>query len=222
MAKPVFDSLMKTGKVVRGYLGIAIQDLTSDLAASFNLKETRGVLVSDVTEDSPAERSGLKQGDIIRMFDGKPVEDPAALQRAVARTSIGAKVPVTIVRDGREQEIAVTVGEQVEATKTAARTEDGEASHALAGIEVQPLDRETARELRLSEKTKGVIVSSIEPDSAAAAAGLAEGDVILEVNRHQVRTVKDFEKATSELKKDQSVLLRINRRGASIYLSVKI
>jgi serine protease Do len=222
MAKPVSESLMKNGKVVRGYMGVAIQDLTPDLAKSFGLKQTEGVLISDVTADSPAEQGGIKQGDVIVEYQGERVEDPAALQRMVTRTPVGAKATVKVLRDGHEKELTVTIGEQSETVKTAKAERDGEADHALVGIEVQTLDRKTAQDLGINEKTKGVVVTNVEPDSPAAEAGIQEGDVILEVNRHEVRSVKDFEKTTADLKKDQNVLLRINRRGASLYLSVKV
>ena len=222
MAKPVYESLVKTGKVVRGYLGVGIQDLTPDLAASFGLKDANGVLISDVTADSPAEQGGIKQGDVIVKYQGERVEDPAALQRMVTRTPIGTKATIEVLRDGHAKELTVTVGEQSEAVKTARAEHDGQAEHALVGIEVQTLDRKIAQELGINEKTRGVVVTSVEPDSPASEAGIHEGDVILEINRHEVRSIKDFEKSTADLKKDQNVLLRINRRGASLYLSVKV
>jgi serine protease Do len=118
----------------------------------------------------------------------------------------------------------VKIGEQPDTIKTAKAERDGEgeAEHALVGIEVQTLDRNTARELGLNEKTKGVVVTVVEPESPAEQAGIRDGDVILEVNRHEVRSAKDFEKTTADLKKDQNVLLRINRRGAALYLNVKV
>ncbi|MBD0316726.1 MAG: DegQ family serine endoprotease [Nitrospiraceae bacterium] len=222
MAKPVHESLAKTGKVVRGYMGVAIQDLTPDLANSFGLKTTDGVLISDVTADSPAEEGGIKQGDVIVEYQGERTEDPAMLQRMVTRTPVGTKATIKVLRDGREKQLTVTIGEQPDTIKTAKAEHDEDAEHALVGIEVQTLDRKTAQELGINEKTKGVVVTGVERDSPAAEAGIQEGDVILEINRHEVRSVKDFEKTTAELKKDQNVLLRINRRGASLYLSIKV
>jgi serine protease Do len=222
MAKPVYESLAKTGKVVRGYMGVAIQDLTPDLANSFGLKTTDGVLISDVTADSPAEEGGIKQGDVIVEYQGERTEDPAMLQRMVTRTPVGTKATIKVLRDGREKQLTVTIGEQPDTIKTAKAEHDEDAEHALVGIEVQTLDRKTAQELGINEKTKGVVVTGVERDSPAAEAGIQEGDVILEINRHEVRSVKDFEKTTAELKKDQNVLLRINRRGASLYLSIKV
>ena len=220
MAKPVAESLIKTGKVVRGYLGVAIQELTPSLVKSFGLKEPNGALVSDVTEESPAERSGLQQGDVIISFQGSPITDPATLQRAVTRTPVGTKAVLTVIRNGHEKELTVTIGEQPDSVKVASAGEtDGE--HALAGLEVQNLDAKTARELGLLGKTRGVVVVNVEPGSTGGRAGLTEGDVIREINRKPINSVRDFEKVSSGIKKDESVLLLINRRGASLFLTLR-
>lgn len=222
MAKPVYESLAKTGKVVRGFLGVGIQDVTLELAKSFGLKEANGALVSDVVEDGPAEHGGIKQGDVILQYDGKALEDPAALQRAVTRTPVGSKVALKIMRDGQVQDVTVTIGEQADAVKTARVEQEGAAESALAGLEIQNLDQETARELGLRDKIKGVVITGVEPGSVADQAGLQEGDVIQEINRHPVRSVKEFEKTAASLKKDQKVLLLINRRGSSLFLTVTV
>jgi serine protease Do len=219
MAKPVLESLIATGKVVRGYLGVAIQDLTPDLAKSFGVAKTRGVVVSDVTEDSPAERGGLKQGDVITAYQGKPVEDAAALQRAVTRTPVGTKAAIKVVRDGRDLELTVTVGEQSERVRVAGA--DPSMENALAGLEVQGLNQQMARELGISGKVHGVVVVGVEPGSLAERAGVAQGDVIREINRQPVKSVKDYEKVASSLKKDELALLLINRRGASLFVTIK-
>ena len=220
MARPVYDSLVATGKVVRGYLGVGIQDLNQELARSFDLKEAKGALVSNVAEDSPAEQAGLKQGDVIVGYQGAPIEDAVVLQRKVTRTPVGTKVPVQVVRNGKAMDLTVTVGEQPGAVKVAAaeRTTD----HALAGLDVQSLDPRTARDLGLSGKTQGVLVVGVEPDSLAARAGIAQGDVIREINKQPVKSVQEFEKIASGLKKDQHVLLLVNRHGAALFISVKV
>ncbi|TLY15442.1 MAG: DegQ family serine endoprotease [Nitrospirae bacterium] len=206
MAQPVSESLMKTGKVVRGYLGVGIQEVTQDLAKSFGLKQAQGALVSDVNEDSPAEQAGIKQGDVITGYQGSPVEDPVALQRKVTRTPVGTKATVKVARNGHEMDLAVMIGEQPDTVKIA-RAEQGSSEHPLAGVAVQELDRQTARDLGLTKKTQGVVVTDVEPDSLASQAGLAPGDVIREINKQPVQSV---------------VLLLINRRGASLFLSVKV
>jgi serine protease Do len=218
MVKPVFDSLVKNGKVVRGFLGIGIQDLNQDLAKSFGLKETKGALVSNVAEDSPAEKAGIKQGDVIVGYDKAQIDDAAALQKAVTRTAVGTKAVVKVIRDGHEQQLTATIGEQAE-TKQVARTENAD-ENALAGVDVQGLNQQMARELGLRGDAHGVVVVKVEPDSQADRVGLAQGDVIKEINRHPVKSVKDYEKIVSGLKKDQNALLLINRRGASLYITV--
>jgi serine protease Do len=221
MSKPVFESLIKHGKVVRGYLGIGIQDLTQDLTTSFGLQEPKGALVSEVKEDSPADRAGIKQGDVIIEYDGAPVPDAAALQRLVTKTPVDAKTTIKVLRDGREKDLTARVGELPDALQTA-RLDSDEADHSLAGVAVQDLDRETAHELGLKGKIQGVIVTEVQPDSGAERAGLRPGDVIREINRRPVKSVKDYEKAASEVKKGDNVLMLINRRGASLFLSAKV
>jgi serine protease Do len=220
MARPVTESLAKSGKVVRGHLGIGIQDLTPDLAKSFGLDAPKGVLVSDVKDEGPAAQAGLRQGDVITKYQGMPVDGPRALQRAVTQTPIGAKVQITVIRDGREQAVTATIGEQHE-TAQIAKAESGDAEHALAGVSVRSLEPREARELGLSGKAQGVLVVGVEPDSKAERAGLSEGDVISEINRRPVKSVQDFERVASDLKKDQSGLLLVYRRGNALFLTVK-
>jgi serine protease Do len=221
MSKPIYDSLIKHGKVVRGYLGIGIQDLNQDLAKSFGIKDVKGAIVSDVREDSPAGQAGLQQGDVLVSYQGAPVEDAVALQRMVTRTTVGTKVPLKVVRDGHEKELTVTIGEQPD-TSQIAKAETGETTYAFAGVAVQDLDGDTAKELGIKGKTNGVVVTSVEPESGAEKAGLMPGDVIREINRQPVKSVMEFEKLSSTVKKGENVLILINRRGASLFLSAKV
>lgn len=221
MAKPIYESLVKTGKVVRGYLGIGLQDLNQDLAKSFSIKDSKGALVSDVKEDSPADQAGLKQGDVIIVYHGIAVEDGVALQRLVTRTPVGSKVPVKVIRDGRERELTVQIGEQPEQDKVA-KVDVGERDYALAGLSVEDVDQNTARALGFKGKPQAVVVTRVEPDSGAEKAGLVPSDVIQEVNRRPVKSVKDFENVSSDVKKGSSVLILINRRGNALFLSAKI
>jgi serine protease Do len=222
MAKPIYESLVKTGKVVRGYLGIGLQDLNQDLATSFSMKDSKGALVSDVKEDSPADQAGLKQGDVIIEYQGILIEDGVALQRMVTRTPVGSEVPVKVMRDGRARDLTVRVGEQPELEKAAKKVESGEHDYALAGLSVEDLNQNTARELGIKGKAQGVVVTSVDPDSGAERAGLVPGDVIQEVNQRPVKSVKEFEKVSSDLKKGDSILMLVNRRGGSLFLSAKI
>lgn len=221
MSKPIYESLVKTGKVVRGYLGVGIQDLNQDLAKSFGIAHVKGALVSDVKEDSPADQAGLKQGDVITAYQGSSVEDAVTLQRLVTRTVVGAKVPVKVIRDGHEKDLMVTIGEQQDTTKVA-KAETGDADYAFAGVAVQDLDRETAKELGLKGQAQGVVVTGVEPESGGEKAGLMAGDVIREINRQPVKSVKEFEKASSAIKKGDNVLILINRRGNALFLTAKV
>jgi len=221
MAKPIYESLVKTGKMVRGYLGIGLQDLSQDLATSFNIKDSKGALVSDVKEDSPADQAGLKQGDVIIEYQGVSVEDGVALQRLVTRTPIGSKVPLKVGRDGRARELTVRVGEQSDQSRVA-KAEVGQNEYALAGLSVEELDQDSARELGLNGKIQGVVVTKVEPDSGAEKAGFMPGDVIREVNRQPVRSMKDFEKVSTHLKKGDNVLILLNRQGNALFLSAKV
>ena len=221
MSKPIYESLIKNGKVVRGFLGVSIQDLNQDLAKSFGIKDANGALVSDVRDDSPAGQAGLKQGDIITTYQGSPVEDAVALQRQVTKTAAGTRVTIRVIRDGHEKDLTVMIGEQPDTTKLA-KTETGESDYAFAGVAVQDLDRDTAKELGIKGKAQGVVVTAVEPDSGAEKAGVMRGDVIREINRQPVKSVKDFEKVSSGLKKGENVLILIDRRGNALFLSAKV
>ncbi len=222
MGKPIYESLIKNGKVVRGYLGIAIQDLNKDLATSFGIKDAKGALVSDVKEGGPADHAGVKQGDVVISYQGSAVEDAVALQRMVTRTTVGSKVPLKVLRDGHAKELTITIGEQPDTAKIAKVETDERGDYAFAGAAVQDLDRDTAKELGIKGKIQGVVVTSVDPDSGAEKAGLMPGDVIREINRKPVKSVKDFEQMSSVVKKGENVLILINRRGASLFLSAKI
>lgn len=220
MARPIYENLVSIGKVVRGYLGIGIQDLNQDLAKSFNIKNSKGALISDVKEEGPAEQAGLKQGDVIIEYHGTPVEDGVALQRLVTRTSVGTTVPLKVIRDGHEREMTIRIGEQPDETKVA-KVERAETDSALSGLAVEDLDLATSKELGLNVK-RGVVVTRVAPDSGAEQAGLMSGDVIREINRQPIKSVKELEKVFSDVKKGSNVLILVNRRGNSLFLSAKV
>lgn len=143
------------------------------------------------------------------------------MQRLVTKTPVGTKVSLKVMRDGRARELMVKVGEQPDQEKIA-KVETSQGDYGLAGISVEDLDQETARELGFIGKPQGVIVTKIEPDSGAERAGLMPGDVIRELNRQPVKSVKDFAKVSSDLKKGDNVLILVNRRGSSLFLSSKV
>ncbi|HEY7601027.1 MAG TPA: DegQ family serine endoprotease [Methylomirabilota bacterium] len=222
LAKPILSQLRGAGKVTRGWLGVSIQPLTQELAKSFGLTGTQGALVASVSEDSPAARAGLKEGDVIVTFDGKPVEAPRVLPSMVANTPIGRPVPVGIVRDGARQTVTVTVGNLSDSREAkAAPAEKSAESRATEklGLELQELTPELAKQLGV-EGAKGVVVTQVKPDSPAAQAGLAAGDVIREVNRMPVQGLEDIEKGLARGPDGGQVLLRVERDGSQRYVVV--
>ena len=221
MAKPIYESLVNTGKVVRGYLGVGIQDLNQELAKSFKIGDGKGALISDVKEDSPADLAGLKQGDVVIEYQGAKVEDGVALQRFVTRTAIGTKVSIKVVRDGHERDMIIRVGEQPNLDQVA-KVEVGEGDDVLAGISIEDLDQDIARELGFKGRAEGVVVTKVQPDSLAEKAGLMPGDVIQTINRQPVKSVRDFAKISSHMKKGEQVLILITRQGSSLFLSAKV
>jgi serine protease Do len=214
MAKSVMASLQNHGRVVRGWIGVSVQELTPELAKEFNAGEASGVLVADVLEDSPAAKGKLERGDIIVSYDGKPVANPTQLRTLVAETGPETTVTLVIVRDGRRREVRLKVGELPKETAQAGQG-GGEGAHALAGITVEPAPTD-----RSGRKGTGVRVREVDPESPAAMAGLRPGDVIREVNRKPVKSVQDFERLVGKLSPKDRVLLLVTRGNASIFLSI--
>ncbi|HEV7905905.1 MAG TPA: DegQ family serine endoprotease [Pyrinomonadaceae bacterium] len=228
MAKGVMEQLIKGGKVRRGQLGVQIQEVTSDIAASLDLKEVRGVIIGAVTPGGAGERAGLKQGDVITAVNGTAVNDVNGLRNRIASTAPGTDVTLTVVRDGREQQMRATLGEF---TQTAQRggeqegSDSGGASGAGAatgklGIRVQPLTPELASELELQSGAQGVVVADVDPNGAAADAQIQRGDVIVQVNRQPIRSSAGLEEAIGR-SGTRPALLLINRRGSTIFLTVR-
>jgi serine protease Do len=216
LAKRVASELRTSGKVTRGWLGVSLQPLTSDLAASFGVKEGKGALVSDVSADSPAARAGVKSGDVILEFNSKKVEDPSALARAVAVAKPGETAKLSVLRDRQAQAIEIKLGE-IPAERVAAGATGPTGSSGL-GLTVQPVTPEIARQLDLKNPS-GVVVTRVEPSGPAAEAGLQRGDVIVEVDRKPVKSIEDFEKLASQGGNKQ-VLMRVQREGNAIYVAL--
>ncbi len=220
MAKLVMESLKTKGKVVRGWLGVTIQEVNADLAKQFGLKEAKGALVSDVLEGSPAEKAGIERGDVIIEINGKPVESATQLKNMVAQLTIGNKVNLTVVRDKKEKRLTVLIGEQPKEIASSGTDEEGEGSKAMAGIEVHNLTPEIARRFGFSRDKKGVVVTQVEPESRADIAGIQPGDLIIEINRAPVQNTEDYERIVSRLKKGESVLLLVNRQGRTLFITI--
>ncbi len=223
MAKEVLLQLKERGKVTRGWIGVSIQELTPELAASFGLKETKGALVSSVTPGDPADKAGLKAGDIIVSFDGKPINELSDLPRTVAATRPGKNVELKVMRDGKEKTLLATVGmrKEEEAAAEEAPAEEKEAApDKRFGLSVQPLTPEIAKRLGIAG-TEGVVISSVRPDGPAAAVGLRRGDVVKEIERKPIKNIKDYNRALAAAEKNESVLFLVMRGGNTLYVVIK-
>ena len=218
LARPILEQLRATGKVTRGWLGVTIQPLTPELAKSFGLGGTQGALVASVNDDSPAARAGIRPGDVIVGYDGKPVDSPRALPPLVANTPVGKSVALDLMRDGAVQSTRVTVGILADSREArVAGPGDARVAQRL-GLALQELTPELAQRLGVQGE-KGVVVTEVRPDSPAAKAGLAPGDVIREVNRMPVQGLEDIEKGMSRATGDsKQILLRVEREGTQRYV----
>ena len=220
MAKTAMDQLVKSGRVRRGMIGVTIQPVTSDLASSLGLSEVRGALVNNVQPGSPAERAGIKRGDVIVAFNGSTVTDSNSLRNQVARTQPGTDVTLTISRDNREQQTRVILGElPAERLTAAADSPSGGSDTGKLGIRVEPLTPSLADRLNLRAGVQGLVVTDVDPVGPAADAGVRENDVIEEVNRQSVRSVEDLLTAVRGAGTKPSLLL-VNRGGNSLFLTV--
>ena len=220
LARSVMTSLVEYGHVTRGYLGVMIQDVTPSLAKEFNLKQNTGALVGDVLPNGPAEKSGLKDGDVVLQFNGKKVPTGRDLKLTVAETKPGTKVPVEIMRNGSTKTIEVTVG-QLPGPQNLAQNNGGnkQDTGTLQGVGVSDLNGQARQQFKIPETVQGAIVTQVQPNSAASQAGLKPGDVIESINRHPV---KDAEQAVqlTENAKDKHTLLRVWSDGGSHYVVV--
>ena len=217
MVKHVMQSLIGHGKVIRGWLGVSIQELSDDLAKQFDAPDTNGALVGDVFATSPAGQAGLQRGDIIRMYDQVPVKDPTHLRTLVAETVPETSVPLTILRNGKEKQLSVSIGEMPKDLAAVAKAgpDSIRGDHALAGLMVEPVKPGQ------TDTGHGVVISQVKPNSAAERAGIRSGDILVEVNRSEVRSVEDFQQLVSNLEAKTPVLILIQRGNGTIFLTVK-
>jgi serine protease Do len=217
LARTVMDEILKNGKVTRAYLGVRPQDVTPAIAKAFGVKEFTGALVGEVTANSPAQKSGLQNGDIILELNGKPVTDANQLRMSISMMTPGTAVHLKVMRNGADRDVSVTLGE-LPTEQASAENPSGDSKSELSGISVQDVDAQTARQLGVPANTAGVVVTKVDPSSAAADSGLQRGDVIQEVNHKAVRNTADFEAAMRN-SKDQTLLL-VNRQGSTLYVAV--
>ena len=226
MARDVLDQLVKNGKVSRGHLGVVVQPVTEDIAASLKLSNARGVIVSQIQPRSPAERAGLKRGDVILALNGNVVSDPNNFRNEIAGTPPGQTVTLRIWRDGSEQELRSTLGEFTPEERSTPPTnerspESGESETGRLGLAVQPLTPALASQLGLRADRQGLIVMEVDPFGPAADAGIQRGDVIEQVNQQPVRSVADL-RATVERSGKDPLLLLVNHRGTTIFVTIRL
>jgi serine protease Do len=219
VAQHVYRELLAKGKVTRGWLGVTIQPLTPELAKGFGLQEPTGALIAEVINDSPAEKAGLRPGDIILEFDRKKVGHTRELQRAVTRADPGKTAPMTVWRDKAEKSLTVRLGEMPE-DRIAAGVERA-VPKMMLGMEVRPLTPDLAWQLDVRRDT-GVVVVSVHPDGPSARAGVRSGDVILEVNHERIRALGDFERVVKGVEPGEPVTLLLQRGRQNLYVAFEV
>jgi len=206
--------------VVRGMIGVQVQNVTPELAKSFGMTEAHGALVAEVNPDSPAAKAGIHQGDIIIEFNGIPIHEMNELPRMVASLAPGSKAALKVLREGKEKTLNLTIVELTD-EKQAQAKEEGAAEKTPLGLEVQNLTPALAQQFRLRDN-QGVVVVQVESGSPAADANIRAGDLILEVNGAVVGSVKEYREAVAKVKKDTVARFLIKRAGRTLYLTVEI
>jgi serine protease Do len=218
LAHNIMNQLVEHGKVVRGYLGVSIQAVDPDMAKAFGLSQGGGALIGDVTPNGPAAKGGLQRGDVVLQLNGTPVTSPDDLSLRVSEMAPHSVAHLQVFRNGHTQNLDVTLEEYPENGEANGQQAPG-AGAALAGVQVQDLDESVRQQLGLPAGTAGVVIANVDPNSAAATAGLQQGDVIEEVNHHAVHNTDEFQHAVAGMA-NQSVLLLINRGGVTHFVVV--
>ncbi len=225
LARSMMDQILKKGKVTRGYMGILPQELTPDIAKAFGMPNGRGVAVAEVVPSGPAANAGLKTGDVITAVNGNPVDDVNAFRLQVAAFAPGTTIHLKIARSGQNLDVPVTLTEYnmeaAENTGGPGNLPSGGEKGAMRGVSVQALTGDLRRQLQLPEGTTGVIITDLDEDSAAAAAGLESGDVIVQVNHKAVNTVAEFNSAVKAGSSKESTLLLVKRGQATQFVVVQ-
>lgn len=218
-AKPLIPQLVEHGEVTRGYLGVNIQTITPELAKALEVAEQNGALVADVIADSPAQKAGIERGDIIINYNGQEIKDSHDLPVKVAATPVGEEVQLTVLRDGKEKQLLLSVGEL--AADDSFHGKPDSASKGKWGLQLHDLDENVAKQLRLDVQ-EGVAIVGVEPGSAASEAGLRKGDVIIEVNRHAVDSVSAVKKQLGDAQDKDKLLLLVQRENNKFYVPLEM
>lgn len=229
IAKDISSSLIESGKVIRGWMGVAIQELTPALAQSFQLPEEQqgGVLISEVHEDGPSAKAGLQRGDVILEYGDEQVKDVNHLRNIVARTKVGKQKEITVLREGKEKALTLVLGERPSDQMLAKGGSPGEKPPAMAkldnvlsGLTVEAITSDNRKQFDISKKAKGVVVTKVEAGSEVEAAGIQPGDLIQEVSRNVIKTLDDFQQIASKIEKEELVVLLVNRRGNNLFVAI--
>jgi serine protease Do len=226
MAQSVMNQLINQGKVVRGWLGITIQNFTPELAKEFGLGKSAGALVTEILKGSPAEKAGMRRGDIITEVDDKEIKNVESLRNIIAQSKVGSRIQIKVIREGKPLLLTAII---TELPQDMAQTVPGQPEekfpaeeNALAGFNVINMTREIAKQLDISIEEKGVVIVRVEPYSAAEDAGLKKGDLIQEINKKSIKNIQDFNNIVSKVKKGDTLLLFINRGGNRFYITLKV
>jgi serine protease Do len=220
LARYIMDQILKYGKVTRGWMGVGIQDVSAPVAKTYGVPANQGAIISDVAPNSPAAKAGLRRGDVITQLDGQPVTGANDLKLKVGEMKPGSAAHFKILRDGKPQDVTVTLGEEPKTGQQAQAAPGGQQPGMMQGVEVQDLTPDILQQLGLPAGTKGVVVVQVAPGSPAEEAGLQRGDVIEQVNRHPVNSVSQFERE-ARMAGNQAVVLLVNRGGITQFVVVQ-
>ncbi len=216
MAKYILSQLKERGKVMRGWLGVMIQEVTPEIAHALGLKEAKGALVADVTPGSPADKADIRRGDVIIEYNGKKIEEMNELPRLVANTPVGKSVPIKIWRNGKIRQLTVKVGELEEKVAKGERYAPQD-----LGLKVEELTPYLAQRLGV-KRIHGVIITYVVPGSPAHEAGLSRGDIILKINRHPIEDLNDYQEVINSAKPGDTLLFLIERREGTLFVALKV
>jgi serine protease Do len=221
LARTVMKGILEKGRVVRGFLGVVVQPLSRELAQAFKIENEEGALVADVEPDGPADKAGIRNGDVIVQVNDQAITDPQDLQLTVAGIAPDTTVALTIVRDGKQQTIDVRLGELPSKDVQVAQTTPAGKPNVLDGITIGDIDPSIRRQFSLPEDISGVVVTQIDPESVGAEAGLRVGDVIQEMNRKELTSAEQAVSLSNEIEKEETVLLRVVSKGQSRFVVLK-